>query len=204
MNFLFRLVFPFGFSTSIHRLDGKPEIQSSQPPLPLPLPKSQFLYQFPCFRSGFNHHFPWTSLSAFKTCQSPIFAGNSLGCGILFRTKRNLCRTLSICVGTKVLSGSLPPCLPQILATRPPKVRTIYSNKSERHPRRARPPMEVCLDSSLHSDIQITRRELEDLERLPSANIYSCIFDSEKILQQEPSILMGHGTFFCMSQPDSP
>lgn len=48
--------------------------------------------------------------------------------------------------------------------------------------------MEVCLDGSLHSVPPITRRELEDLEQLSSANIHPCTFDSEEIPQQDLSV----------------
>ncbi|KAA8641631.1 uncharacterized protein ATNIH1004_011767 [Aspergillus tanneri] len=58
----------------------------------------------------------------------------------------------------------------------------FYFHKPKWYPLSAHPPVEVCLDSSLHSDARTTRHEPEDLGRTTSADPYSQAFDSENTL----------------------
>jgi hypothetical protein len=73
-----------------------------------------------------------------------------------------------------------PPSNPSDPASKSPKV---HSNKSERHPLPARPPVEVCLDGGLHSVVQTSRHEPEDLGRAASASTHAETFDPKDILQ---------------------
>ncbi|KOC16086.1 hypothetical protein AFLA70_125g002351 [Aspergillus flavus AF70] len=78
-----------------------------------------------------------------------------------------------------------------IAATPPPsnlsdpalKSPEFHSNKSERHPLPARPPVEVCLDGGLHSVVQTTLHKPEDLARAASASPRAETFDPDGILQ---------------------
>ncbi|KAI2746734.1 hypothetical protein DTO013E5_55 [Penicillium roqueforti] len=56
-----------------------------------------------------------------------------------------------------------------------------HSYRPGQHPLPARPPLEVCLDSGLHTDAQTTRHDPEDLGRTTSSP-HGETFDSDDIL----------------------
>ena len=80
------------------------------------------------------------------------------------------------------------------------KSQKSHSYKPGQHPLPARPPLEICSDSGLLSDLHTTRHEPEDLCRTTSSP-HAETFDSEDILQLQD--IPGTGNVDFATMPDN-